>query len=109
MGGVIDSWSDGNGNFWQKYSDGWIEQGGRYQAVGNNNRAKVTLPKPFSSTNYSVQMAVFAELGTTTYWGPTNGSGAVIHKTASSFDSGNVYTPLIYNKPTYIDWYAYGY
>lgn len=27
--GGVDSWSDGNGNFWRKYADGWIEQGGK--------------------------------------------------------------------------------
>ena len=108
-GGVTSSWTDGNGSWYRVYNDGFIEQGGKYQAPGNNTRAKVTLPRQFSSTNYSVQMAVYAELGTSTYWGPTNGVGAIIHKTASTFEAGNVYSTTIYNKPTYIEWYACGY
>lgn len=42
VGGVIDSWSDGNGNWWRKYADGWIEQGG--YSISNTGNRSVTFP-----------------------------------------------------------------
>lgn len=53
-GGVFDSWSDGNGNFWRKYADGWIEQRGK---IPNGNAwtwYTATLNTPFTSTFYTL-------------------------------------------------------
>lgn len=49
VGGVVDSWSDGNGNWWRKYSDGWIEQGGKSDKT---YAGPVSLNTSFSGTNY---------------------------------------------------------
>lgn len=49
VGGVVDSWSDGNGNWWRKYSDGFIEQGGKSD---NTYTGPVSLNTSFSGTNY---------------------------------------------------------
>ena len=48
-GGVVDSWSDGNGNWWRKYSDGFIEQGGKSDKT---TTGPVSLNTSFSGTNY---------------------------------------------------------
>lgn len=48
VGGVTDKWSDGNGNWWRKYSDGFIVQGGRKAA----NTVNISLNTPFSDLNY---------------------------------------------------------
>lgn len=50
VGGVIDSWSDGNGNWWRKYSDGWLEQGG----IVEGESATITFPVSYKSANYTV-------------------------------------------------------
>lgn len=50
-GGLVDSWSDSNGNFYRKYADGWIEQGGNAAKSGANTM--ISLNVAFSSANYS--------------------------------------------------------
>lgn len=50
VGGVVDSWSDGNGNWWRKYADGFIEQGG---FVPTEVQATISFNTAFTSTNYS--------------------------------------------------------
>lgn len=63
-GGVVDSWSDGNGNFWRKYADGWIEQRGK---IPNGNAwtwYTATLNTPFTSTFYTLVCGVSVTDGT---------------------------------------------
>ena len=48
-GGVIDKWSDGQGNWWRKYSDGGIEQGG----IGDGSSGTITFPIAFSNNRYT--------------------------------------------------------
>ena len=49
---LIDSWISEDGlSFYRKYSDGWIEQGGR---CGGGQPVTVALPLSFSSTNYRI-------------------------------------------------------
>lgn len=53
LGGVVDKWSDGQGNFWRKYADGWIEQGG----IATPAAAEwVTLHIPMATNNYQVSV-----------------------------------------------------
>lgn len=47
---VVDTYNDGV-NWYRVYSDGWCEQGGY-----NAGNATVTFLKPFSSTNYNIQL-----------------------------------------------------
>lgn len=49
---VIETWKSGS-NWYRKWSDGFIEQGG-VATVGNNKYAPVTFPHPFSNTYYSI-------------------------------------------------------
>lgn len=53
LGGVVDSWSDGQGNFWRKYADGWIEQGGIIVGQSESKIEAVTFHTSFSNTSYS--------------------------------------------------------
>ena len=47
---VTDTYSDGN-NWYRKYSNGWVEQGGYMDDLYD---AKVTLHVPMKNTNYTV-------------------------------------------------------
>lgn len=48
---VVDSYSDANGNWWRKWSDGWLEQGG---VVTSSSDGISTLLIPFAAANYLV-------------------------------------------------------
>ena len=47
------SWSDDNGNFYRKYSDGWIEQGGTVATTDNFGGSDITFRLPFADTYYA--------------------------------------------------------
>ena len=53
LGGVVDSWSDGQGNFWRKYADGWIEQGGIATPAATE---WVTLHLPMATDKYHLSI-----------------------------------------------------
>ena len=57
---IIDSWSNGK-NWYRKYSDGWIEQGG-WQGASSTNTT-VTLNTPFTTTNYTVTAVAYGGEG----------------------------------------------
>lgn len=96
VGGVIDSWSDGNGNWWRKYSDGWLEQGGRLSS--NGSPISLVFNAPFSTTVYSV--GGFAERESN-----FNNDYAVMtySRTAAGI------TIEADNETQYINWFACGY
>ena len=48
---VVDSYYDDEGNWWRKYSDGWVEQGGQ---DSQGNIRTITLLKPMANTAYNV-------------------------------------------------------
>ena len=54
---VSDAFSDGT-NWYRKWSDGWLEQGGTYDH-GKNEAVRtdtVTLPQPFANASYTVSL-----------------------------------------------------
>ena len=51
---VIDAYNDGT-NWYRKWSDGWVEQGGAYQTANDTN-ITVTLGCPFSDTSYYISL-----------------------------------------------------
>lgn len=58
---VTETWHSGT-SWYRKWSDGWVEQGGRVNAVGYNNKTQnVTFMVTMSNTNY---FAVFNPLDT---------------------------------------------
>lgn len=52
VGGVVDKWSDGNGNWWRRYADGFILQGG-VKPKGSSS-GTITLNIAFMTVNYTV-------------------------------------------------------
>lgn len=51
---IVDEWSDGNGNWWRKYSDGWIEQGG---LIKTNQLSSLSFHKAFRDTTYTILLS----------------------------------------------------
>ena len=51
---IVASWNDDAGNWYRKYNDGWIEQGGIFPTSGGS--ATVSLNTPFSDTNYTITL-----------------------------------------------------
>lgn len=51
---LVDSWHSG-ANWWRKWSDGFIEQGGKSNE--KDSSVKIQLPTAFSDTNYTVVLA----------------------------------------------------
>ncbi len=101
VGGVVDSWSDGKGNWWRKYSDGCIEQGGVDTATATGER-KVSFHKAFSSSNVCVLMTDNGEYG---------GASSVVwcqawNVTNTSFTRNGYFSD---NLGSRVSWYACGY
>ena len=96
---LVQTWSNGQ-NWWRKYSDGFIEQGGIVTNSGNGyTTTTINLNIAFRSTNYSV-----CPIGT---WNDGTGKGSVI--------KGKTTTNFVVEWVTYISnrlyacWYACGY
>lgn len=54
---IVDSWVSGL-NFWRKYSDGWMEQGGRATS-GSGAFTNLNLHQPFINTNYNITVSIY--------------------------------------------------
>lgn len=98
VGGVIDSWSDGNGNWWRKYADGWIEQGGVLAAsTQHHSDREITFPLSFSSTSYVLLIEAS--------WNANDGLGSMVK--AKAMSSATAVFVTYYDKCA--GWYACGY
>ena len=101
---VVESWSDGNGNWYRKYRSGWIEQGGVVQRSGTASYNNYTLNfhKDFSNTNYTFLRNYAA-----------SGNDASNAAYSTGYASGTKTTTSIVvgtqNKGTAFDWYACGF
>ena len=51
---VVESYSDGNGNWYRKYKSGWLEQGGVLPFLSKVENKVVSLLKPFATNKYTV-------------------------------------------------------
>lgn len=87
---VTESWTNGT-NWYRKYSDGWIEQGG-FKAQSSTN-SMVTLNTAFTNTNYTVLTTVNRDVS-------ASSSSPVWDMTTSSFKTYQDYQ---------LKWYACGY
>ena len=47
---VVEQGSDEKGNWWRRYSNGWVEQGGL------SNSTTIVLPIKFANTSYSISI-----------------------------------------------------
>lgn len=94
---IVEKWSSGS-NWYRKWSDGWIEQGGSNISATVKSTPTINLNTAFTTTNY-------VALGFTSY---TNyGGDATVtlitnSKTSTSFKVGVVFAGSF-------DWYACGY
>ena len=99
---LVDSWKDGE-NWYRKYSDGWIEQGGC-----SSTWKWLTLNTPFSNINYTVIATL--SLGQTTI-SDAGGFTQVGEKSTTSFFFRTVATgsgsAVLYSDLAH--WYACGY
>lgn len=90
---LVESQTDGT-NWWRKYSDGWIEQGGYVAKTGAQT---ITLNTSFSNANYTINATSDGSRAADNF-------GVNIYaKTSTSFD--------MYLYPSYrgFHWYACGY
>lgn len=92
---ITQTWSSGT-QFYRKWSDGWIEQGGF--ASSNNENITVNLLVPFSNYNYKA-LVVSKIAGSAVNYNPAVGS-----KSTTMF----IYQSMIAMACS-IDWYACGY
>ena len=53
---VVESQVNSDGSWYRKYKSGWLEQGGISSSVAGGATTTVTLPKPYSNTNYNVMV-----------------------------------------------------
>lgn len=98
---VVDSWRNGR-NWWRKYSDGWMEQGGWVTMVAvksNWSSTVINLHQPFIDTNYLCS-ALFPSINDGAY----GTAGQPQELTRSSF------VMRVYNSGSAVEpWYACGY
>lgn len=101
---TTETYKDGN-NWYRKYSDGWIEQGGNIDAVTPSASLKtITFPTNFSSISYQFLMTVDGSIGTS--GGSSNFCMTTSDKTATSIKV-SVHSADIASGT--LDWYACGY
>lgn len=82
LGGVTDSWTDGQGNFWRKYADGWIEQGGEVKS--KTSQIEVSLHVSMKDATYTVLLT--SGDSTNDSDGTSNADSVLLQfKTATSF------------------------
>ena len=100
-GVLIESWREGT-EWYRKYSDGWIEQGG-YSDSAQNTELTISFHKPFSDANYTLLVSLS---GTEPYNGSLYaGYFSTWGRTATSFKLYGYLTSSTIAKM----WYACGY
>lgn len=62
---IVETWSSGS-NWYRKWSNGWIEQGGECSAVAyNSTTINASFPTAFSTTDYTAQSNAIDSAGNT--------------------------------------------
>lgn len=100
---ISETWDNGT-NWYRKYSDGWIEQGGKIPNGSHWTWCSVTLNTPFTTTSYTLVAGVSVIDGSSTSAQETNGHLFGLQSTTS----------FRYRQLANIDipsakWYACGY
>ena len=97
---ITEKWIASDKNSWYiKYSDGWIEQGGYLLIPPLRQGGKVTLPTPFTTLGYFLNLIASTTLS-------SYASCGYQIKTKTSF---NVYFIDITDPADAITWHAYGF
>ena len=92
-------------NWYRKYSDGWIEQGGTFTGNGASNT--VTLNIAFSDTNYTI--VTHPKSRPTNATGDNNYLSCIISTTATSFVFSYYDSDGTDKREGPVSWYACGY
>ena len=96
---ITEKWSSG-ANWYRKWSDGWIEQGGQTASIGSTSSGTTTFPTPFTSTNYTIVCQDVLN----------NGSGKAEANLALPTKNKNSFVLKNYNYgAAYFSWYACGF
>lgn len=102
---IVKSWANGD-SWYRKYSDGWIEQGGRAYLTTKQEKA-VAFPNAFGDNKYCISFTVERDTSTSSeYTDDTTvmlSSPSTTSFTAYMFDAGNN------SYSTYVRWFACGY
>lgn len=95
---IKEKYSDGQGNWYRVWSDGWIEQGGVI-AAGSNILVIISFHKPFKDTSY------FVSIPTLFYTGGLTGNAAYFSLGAGWTSNTSFTTVALSNERR---WYACG-
>lgn len=100
---IVDTYVNGT-SWYRVWSDGWIEQGGKTEKIGDGGTATVTLLKNFTNTSYSVTTGTsFSPAGDDGGW---MGAYYVHTMTVSNF---KVYSRSSMSGGRYVFWSACGF
>ncbi len=95
---IEDTYADDNGSFYRKYSDGWVEQGGKLP-TSNMPDVVENLLVPYKDTNYHI----YKNIGQSSPETSSPRTMGIYNKTNTSFQhSSSQYQ-------TEATWYAFGY
>lgn len=97
---IVETWKNGT-NWYRKWSDGWIEQGG-YVGVGSNVEHIITFPTEFSDTNYYINK-------NNHWWGDADMQCMYINFYGKTTTSAKVYNSWVSNQGVGFTWYACGF
>lgn len=104
-GGISQEWHDDAGNWYRKYADGWIEQGGHdvTRTGGGMPTSTISFHTPFKDTNYTFVTTL--DIKDSSMY--TDATLVIRSRTASSLVVGSYDQ---YNGGTLsCDWIAFGY
>lgn len=95
---VTETWKSGE-KWYRKWSDGWVEQGGRVYFNDDSHSNVLTFPIAFSDTNYTLTLGIEGTSGTAL----SIGMAGTKSRTATGV--------VIWSNVSFIkkDWYACGY
>lgn len=95
---IVDSYKDDDGDWFRKWSDGWVEQGGYNTKIGSKENVLINLLLPYVDTNYvAIITPTSIDLNTS-----NNTTTGIVGKTTTSFYAVTDHFSL----PT--SWYACG-
>ena len=81
---ITKTWVSGT-SWYRKYSDGWIEQGGRLTCPTGGGNVQTTLHQSFTNTNYCIQLTPF--LANVSAYAPTIASQTKANFSTYYFDA----------------------
>ena len=101
---VVKTWTNGL-SWYRKYSDGWIEQGGKTAYWVNDSSSgytTITLNTPYTGTNYQVILTP------TVKYGNSGGNGCIYYEEQTKTTT-NFHVRKQYIDGLYVNWYTCGF